>query len=124
MSDVYLKKTITNENDGTVAEAWNGVRLDIQLYANKAVLVERGYKDGQYLADGKDRSTPDRVWVEWDLESIMATEDYETGTPVKDIVAGELIKRMVSMEYLPKQNAEDPDISNPWYGAVVTNIPE
>lgn len=120
----YLLKTLTDEASGAEAEAWSALRLDINLKSNKAVLVEGGWKDGQFLADDKITSAPDRIWIEWNIDTILSTEDYETGTSIKDIVASELIKRMVSMDYLPKRLESDPDITNPFKGATLTPVPE
>jgi len=74
----YLQKTIENE-DGGIASAWEGLDLVVNLETRKAHVRERGWKTGQYLADGKGPCVPPILWKEPDIDILVTVAEYPVG---------------------------------------------
>ena len=113
----YILKEIENSSGG-VAGAWFGKDLVVNVTTNRAHVKMGGWKDGQYIADGKGQAVPPINWVEPDVKAILATEDYATDTPLFDIVFSEMVKRMITLDETPDGQA------NPLQGGVLTDVPD
>lgn len=114
---VYLKKQIEDEN-GAVAEAWRGKELVANLDTGRAHVVEAGYKNGQYIADGKRECVIPILWTEPDITALITTKDYPAGTSVFDIVFEVIAGRMLTMDNIPGTTTP-----NPLKDAVITEVP-
>jgi len=114
----YIKKLIENANGG-VAEAWAGQQLVVNLPLNRASVKESGWRDGQYIADGKGECVPPINWVEPDVKVLLTTKEYPIGTPVADIVFEVIATRMLTLTDKP-----DGTGPNPFLGGALEEVPE
>ena len=103
----YIDKEITNEA-GTVANAWRGKELVVNLDTGKAHVREAGFTSAQLMVDGKPEAVPPLMWQEPNIWALNCAEAVFT----------EIATRMVSMETAPS------GLPNPFYGGSLKDAPE
>jgi hypothetical protein len=115
----YLKKLVTEETTGNQAECFIALELVTNLIARTAHVKEGGWKNGQFLADGKDQAISPILWMEPDIDVLLTGQSYDPGVAVEAILFDVIGYRMITLDDLP-----DGSGPNPFKGGTFEDIPD